>query len=157
MLGGVVWLEPPPKNRYKHVRVRFSPAIHGLRNFLAGPATNARVAFRYINRCSGWLWLPPPKNVRSQGWRSPSAHGCACSVFWEGATTATLPNRQQATTEKNHPTQTSRRISGGMGKLGMPGRSPRPLRNCRNWNTYASTWAMAMYRPSGISPPTSVL
>ncbi len=34
--GGTVW-EGVSKNRYKHVRVRFSPAIHGLRNFWTRP------------------------------------------------------------------------------------------------------------------------
>ena len=32
----------------------------------------------------GEWWGHPPKNVRSHGWRSPSAHGCARSGFWEG-------------------------------------------------------------------------
>src|SRR5690554_7128116 len=30
-LGG--GLDKPPKNRYEHIHVRFSPAIHGLRHF----------------------------------------------------------------------------------------------------------------------------
>ncbi|GAB5477552.1 MAG: hypothetical protein Marn2KO_10190 [Marinobacter nauticus] len=40
----------PPKNRYKHFHVRFSPAIHGLRHFweaTPNPELLARGFFRH--------------------------------------------------------------------------------------------------------------
>ena len=36
---------------------------------------------------------------------------------------------------RNRPLYRSRRISGGIGKSGMPGFGPRPLRNWRSWKT----------------------
>ena len=50
-LWGGVGLEPLPKNRYKHIHVRFSPAIHGLRDFPeALPASGASADF--VRACS---------------------------------------------------------------------------------------------------------
>ncbi len=40
--GGSDGREGLPGNRYKHIPVRFSPAIHGLRNFRKAPPAHHR-------------------------------------------------------------------------------------------------------------------
>ena len=85
---------------------RLSPAIHGLRNFWEADPTNAletpckcphQTAYSIVRGAASG---PPPKNVRSHGWRSPSVtRTCRRSVFWEGALKP-LPAPQQEVKSK---------------------------------------------------------
>ena len=103
------------KNRYKHIPVRFSQAIHGLRNFwtaipdpplLSAGLTNAQPSLWQTYSklaCRGWERLS--KNLRSHGWRSRSATGmCRRSVFWKDVpnldTTPKLPARNSVRTNR---------------------------------------------------------
>src|SRR5690554_5341194 len=70
---------------------RLSPAIHGLRNFWEADPTNTletpckcphQTAYSIVRGAASG---PPPKNVRSHGWRSPSVtRTCRRSVFLGG-------------------------------------------------------------------------
>jgi hypothetical protein len=56
------------KNRYKHVRVRFSPAIHGLRHFWKG-APQAGTRTLGYSRSNNWLWETPTIVWGTTGWK----------------------------------------------------------------------------------------
>src|SRR5690554_2102742 len=85
---------------------RLSPAIHGFRNFWEADPTNAletpcrcphQTAYSIVRGAASG---PPPKSVRSHGWRSPSVtRTCRRSVFWEGALKP-LPAPQQEVRSK---------------------------------------------------------
>src|SRR5690554_3034990 len=97
------------KNRYEHIHVRFSPAIHGLRRFLESPflmvlPDNKQISFRdglsdstrtfsksashkklpagytKVSNSSG-CGMGPSENLRSHGWRSRSATGAQPSAY----------------------------------------------------------------------------
>jgi len=99
---------PLPKNRYEHIHVRFSPAIHGLRNFWEGASntpfgqrsysqtTYCELFFGVITEFDslGGRLLPKICGAMDGGAEAP--HGCAEGAVFGRSRPPRPPPAEQA-------------------------------------------------------------